>query len=90
MVNKNLNREKIIERISYFRTKKNISAYKLSAELGHAKNYFYRVESGKFDLSLTSFLEVLEMLDIPILELFFPELSESQLKRIEEIINEKK
>ena len=51
----NLNQKEIIERIGYFRAKKNISAYKLGMQLGHRKTYFYRVESGQIKLSLEAF-----------------------------------
>jgi len=89
MVNINLSKEEIINRIGYFRNKKNISAYKLGAELGHAKNYFYRVESGKFDISLETLFDVLQILDVSILEFLYPNLSKEQLKNIEKIIDEK-
>lgn len=89
MVNINLSKEEIINRIGYFRNKKNISAYKLGAELGHAKNYFYRVESGKFDISLETLFDVLQILDVSILEFLYPNLSKEQLTNIEKIIDEK-
>ena len=89
MVNTNLSKEEIVNRIGYFRNKKNISAYKLGAELGHAKNYFYRVESGKFDISLETLFDVLQILDVSILEFLYPDLTKDQLEKINKIINEK-
>ena len=48
MKNVNLTKKDVIDRIGYFRSKKNMSAYKLGIELGHSKTYFYRIESGKY------------------------------------------
>ena len=64
MNNFNFNHEEIIARIGYFRNKKNISAYDLSLQLGHSKNYFYRIESGETALTMELFLKVLEVLEI--------------------------
>lgn len=79
----NLNQKEIIERIGYFRAKKNISAYKLGMQLGHSKTYFYRVESGQIKLSLEAFLEILDILQITTTEFFCPILNERDLKLVE-------
>lgn len=89
MVNINLSKEEIINRIGYFRNKKNISAYKLGTELGHAKNYFYRIESGKFDISLETLLDVLQILNVSLIEFLYPNLDKEELNAIENIINKK-
>ena len=74
MKNLNLTKQEILNRIGYFRNKKNISAYKLGLELGHAKTYFYRIESGEIQLTLDTFLEVLSILEISTFEFFYPDL----------------
>ena len=76
MENINLSKKEIIERIGYFRNQRNISAYKLSMELGHSKTYFYRIESGEIQLTLDMLLEVLEILQITTTEFFCPTLKE--------------
>ncbi len=68
----NFTREEIIARIGYFRNKKNITAYDLSLQLGHSKNYFYRIESGENALTMELFLKVLEILELTPLEFFYP------------------
>lgn len=74
MKNINLTKQEILNRIGYFRNKKNISAYKLGLELGHAKTYFYRIESGEIQLALDTFLDVLSILEVSTFEFFYPDL----------------
>ncbi len=76
MGNVNLSKKEIIERIGYFRNKRNISAYKLGMELGHSKTYFYRVESGEIQLTIDMLLDVLEILQVTTTEFFCPTLKE--------------
>ena len=76
MENVNLSKKEIIERIGYFRNKRNISAYKLGMELGHSKTYFYRVESGEIQLTIDMLLDVLEILQFTTTEFFCPTLKE--------------
>ncbi len=76
MENVNLSKKEIIERIGYFRNKRNISAYKLGMELGHSKTYFYRVESGEIQLTIDMLLDVLEILQVTTTEFFCPTLKE--------------
>ncbi len=87
MENFNLSKKEIIERIGYFRNKKNISAYKLGIELGHSKTYFYRVESGEIQLTINMLLEILDILDVTTTEFFCPTLKEDD-KTLLDIINE--
>jgi len=70
----NLSKQEILDRIGYFRAKKKKSAYKLGIELGHSKNYFYRIESGEIVLTVDLLLEVLEILGVTTSEFFAPEL----------------
>lgn len=71
-----LSKQEILNRIGYFRNKKNMSAYKLGQELGHSKTYFYRVESGEIQLTIEMLLEILEILDVSTTEFFCPSLTE--------------
>lgn len=76
MENVNLSKKEIIDRIGYFRNKRNISAYKLGMQLGHSKTYFYRIESGEIQLTLDLLLDVLEILNVTTTEFFCPTLKE--------------
>ncbi|MBO5309638.1 MAG: helix-turn-helix transcriptional regulator [Clostridia bacterium] len=64
MENENLSKQQIIDRIGFYRTQKKMSAYELGAKLGHAKTYFYRIESGEIKMTLEAFLDILEVMDI--------------------------
>ena len=72
----NLSKKEIIERIGYFRNKRNISAYKLGIELGHSKTYFYRIESGEIQLTVDMLLEILDILQVTTTEFFSPIIKE--------------
>ena len=86
MKNENLTKKEIVERIGYFRNLKNISQYKLSRDLGHAQNYFYRVESGEISITLDMFLEILDVLQVSTSEFFCPTLK-SEDKTLLNLIN---
>ncbi len=87
MENLNLSKKEIIERIGYFRNKKNISAYKLGLELGHSKTYFYRIESGEIQLTIDMLLEILDILQITTTEFFCPILKEEDKSLFDMIDN---
>lgn len=78
----NYTKEEIINKIGRLRTSKNITAYKLSKELGHSKTYFYRVENGAIQLSLENFLDVLDILGVTTSEFFCPFLTNEVLEII--------
>ena len=65
-------------RISELRTKKGISEYKMSLDLGHSKSYIQSISSGKALPSLTEFLYICEYLGVSPAELFDEEISEPQ------------
>ena len=85
MKNINLSKKEIINRIGYFRDLRNISAYKLGILLGHSKTYFYRIESGEIQLTLDTFLEILEILQVTTTEFFSPILNENNFELLHEI-----
>ncbi len=87
MKNINLSKKEIIDRIGYFRNLKNMSAYKLGMELGHAKTYFYRIESGEIQLTLDVLLEVLDILNVSTTEFFCPTLKEDEIELLDMISN---
>ncbi len=87
MENLNLSKKEIIDRIGYFRNKRNISAYKLGIELGHSKTYFYRIESGEIQLTVDMLLEILDILQISTTEFFCPTLKEDDLNLLNLIDN---
>ena len=60
----------ISERISILRTKKNISEYRMSTDLGHSKSYIQSISSGRSMPSMNEFLYICEYLGVTPLEFF--------------------
>ena len=71
--------EFIRERISVLRTKKNVSEYKMSKELGHSKSYMQSISSGRAAPSLNEFLYICEYLGVTPKEFFDDGIKEPQL-----------
>ena len=57
-------------RISELRTKKGVSEYKMSLDLGHSKSYIQNITSGKSLPSLTEFLYMCDYLGVTPKEFF--------------------
>ena len=103
---KNMTREEILNRVAYFKNKKGMSAFQISLELGHAKTYFYRLQTNKMTLNLETLLEMLEIIGVTTEEFFYADidnykedmeflkaykmLSEEERKSIQTILNMKK
>ena len=68
----NLTYKEIVNRLSYFRVKKNMSARELALRMGHSETYFYKVENGSIILNLPTFLSILEVLEVSTAEFFYP------------------
>ncbi len=71
----------IRERISVLRTKKNVSEYRMSTDLGHSKSYIQSISSGRSMPSLSEFLYICEYLGVTPREFFDEEIAEPQLVR---------
>lgn len=69
----------IRDRISVLRTKKNISEYRMSTDLGHSKSYMQSISSGRSMPSLSEFLYICEYLDVTPKEFFDEDIIEPQL-----------
>lgn len=69
----------IRERISFLRTQKGISEYKMSLDLGHSKSYIQSISSGKALPSLSEFLYICEYLGVSPKEFFDTEIEQPQL-----------
>ena len=69
----------IRDRISVLRTKKNISEYRMSTDLGHSKSYMQSISSGRAAPSLSEFLYICEYLGVTPREFFDGETEEPQL-----------
>lgn len=69
----------IRERISVLRTKKNVSEYRMSTDLGHSKSYIQSISSGRSMPSLGEFLYICEYLGVTPKEFFDEEMKEPQL-----------
>lgn len=60
----------ISDRISILRTKKNVSEYRMSTDLGHSKSYIQSISSGKSMPSMGEFLYICEYLGVTPREFF--------------------
>ena len=60
----------IRDRISVLRTKKNVSEYRMSTDLGHSKSYMQSISSGRSMPSLGEFLYICEYLGVTPREFF--------------------
>ncbi|MBE6555470.1 MAG: helix-turn-helix transcriptional regulator [Ruminococcaceae bacterium] len=67
------------ERISDLRTKKNVSEYKMSMDLGHSKSYMQSISSGRAAPSLGEFLYICEYLGVTPKEFFDAEIKNPML-----------
>ena len=74
-----MNLQYIRDRISVLRTKKNVSEYRMSTDLGHSKSYMQSISSGRAMPSLGEFLYICEYLGVTPKEFFDEDLEEPQL-----------
>lgn len=74
-----MNENYIRDRISVLRTKKGISEYKMSLDLGHSKSYIQSISSGKSLPSMSEFLYICEYLGVSPKEFFDESISEPSL-----------
>lgn len=74
-----MNDKFIRDRISILRTKKGISEYKMSLDLGHSKSYMQSISAGRALPSLSEFLYICEYLGITPKEFFDEGTSDPQL-----------
>lgn len=66
-------------RISELRTKKGVSEYKMSLDLGHSRSYMHSISSGKALPSFSEFLYICEYLGVTPKEFFDAETNEPQM-----------
>ena len=69
----------IRDRISVLRTKKNVSEYRMSTDLGHSKSYIQSISSGKSMPSMGEFLYICEYLGVTPREFFDDSIKDPQL-----------
>lgn len=69
----------IRHRISELRTKKGVSEYKMSTDLGHSKSYIQSISSGKALPSMGEFLYICEYLGVTPKEFFNTDNAEPQM-----------
>ncbi len=74
-----MNEQFIRDRISILRTKKGVSEYKMSLDLGHSKSYIQSISSGKALPSMNEFLYICKYLGVTPKEFFSTEIKEPQL-----------
>ena len=70
------------DRISFLRTKKGVSEYKMSLELGHSKGYIQSISSGKSFPSVPELLYICDYLGVTPKEFFDEESDNPQLVRV--------
>lgn len=80
----------IRERITELRTKKGISEYKMSLDLGHSRSYMQGISSGRTLPSLSEFLYICDYLEISPKDFFDdsienPALLQSILDKLKEL-----
>lgn len=76
-----MNDKFIRDRISILRTKKGISEYKMSLDLGHSKSYVQSISAGRALPSLSEFLYICEYLGVTPKEFFDEDNYDPQLVR---------
>lgn len=76
-----MNDKFIRDRISILRTRKGISEYKMSLDLGHSKSYVQSISAGRALPSLSEFLYICEYLGVTPKEFFDEDTKEPQLLR---------
>lgn len=81
----NLSLQDILNRINYYAKQNKLSGYKISLQLGHSKAYYSRLQKQKVNLSMETFLEVLEILGLKTSQFFTPLIDEESLKLLEKI-----
>lgn len=69
----------IRNRISELRTKKGVSEYKMSQDLGHSKSYIQSISSGRSLPSLPEFLYICEYLGVAPKDFFDTNAEEPQM-----------
>lgn len=74
-----MNENFIRERISVLRTKRGISEYKMSLDLGHSKSYIQSISSGKALPSMSEFLYICDYLGVTPKDFFDESISEPSL-----------
>lgn len=65
------NANDIIARLGYYRNKRNLSAREVSLRMGKSESWYYRIESGEIDLKLSTIIELAELLEINLSQLFY-------------------
>lgn len=71
----------IQERISILRTKKGVSEYKMSLDLGHSKGYIQSISSGKSFPSVPELLYICDYLGVSPKDFFDEDLDNPELVR---------
>lgn len=65
-----MNMDELLQRIGYFRNKRNLSARELSLRIGKSDTYINQIESKNFKISLPVLFDILEVLEVPFAEFF--------------------
>ena len=66
-----MSKSEYLKRLNYFINKSPLSKYEISLRLGNNDNYISRVLSGKNNLSVVKFFEILDVLQVSCEEFFY-------------------
>lgn len=62
--------KELVEKISFYRVKRNMSACKLSESIGKSRNYINRLESNPFNIPTSVLFDILDVLGLTVEEFF--------------------
>ncbi|MCM1306904.1 MAG: helix-turn-helix transcriptional regulator [Bacteroides sp.] len=65
-----MNTDDLVQRISYFRNKKNLSARELSLRIGKSDTYINQIEGRNFTISLPVLFDIIDALELSCEEFF--------------------
>lgn len=68
----NLSYKEVLNRLGYFRNKRNLSSRETSLRLDASTGHFNRIERGNIELKMRDFLDFLDIVETSPLEFFYP------------------
>lgn len=77
----NLSYSEVLNRLGYFRNKRNLSSRETSLRLDASTGHFNRIERGNIELKMKTFLEFLNIVEISPMEFFYPKLENYEKDR---------
>ncbi|MGN0961352.1 MAG: helix-turn-helix domain-containing protein [Christensenellales bacterium] len=66
-----MNLKELVNRLGYFRNKRNLSSREVSLRMGYSETWYYRVEAGQIDINVSTLFGLCEVLEIQPSDLFY-------------------